>query len=48
MTRLQKSYEIASFKALPVWALAFVAGYGIELVFAFMDRIIAAFTSPSK
>lgn len=38
----------ASFKALPVWALAFVAGYGIELVFAFMDRIIAAFTSPSK
>ena len=38
----------ASFKALPVWALAFVAGYGIELVFAFMDRIIAAFTNPSK
>lgn len=38
----------ASFKALPVWVLAFVAGYGIELVFAFMDRIIAAFTSPSK
>lgn len=38
----------ASFKALPVWALAFVAGYGIELVFAFMDRIISAFTGPSK
>lgn len=29
---------------LPVWALAFVAGYGIELVFSFMDRIVAAFT----
>lgn len=38
----------APFKALPPWALAFVAGYGIELVFAFMDRIIAAFTSPAK
>ena len=37
-----------SFKALPVWVLAFVAGYGIELVFAFMDRIIGAFTNPSK
>lgn len=38
----------ASFKALPIWALAFVAGYGIELVFAFMDRLIAAFTNPPK
>jgi hypothetical protein len=33
------------FKHLPPWALAFIAGYGIELVFAFMDRIIAAFTT---
>jgi hypothetical protein len=32
-------------KQVPAWALAFVAGYGIELVFAFMDRIIAAFTN---
>lgn len=38
----------ASFKALPIWALAFIAGYAIELVFAFMDRIIAAFTTPAK
>ncbi|HEY4079293.1 MAG TPA: hypothetical protein VGM81_01240 [Burkholderiaceae bacterium] len=35
----------AQWANLPVWALAFVAGYGIELVFAFMDRIINAFTS---
>jgi len=35
-------------KALPTWALAFIAGYGIELVFAFMDRIILAFTAPTK
>lgn len=35
----------AQWANLPVWALAFVAGYGIELVFAFMDRIIGAFTT---
>jgi hypothetical protein len=33
------------FKKLPVWGLAFVAGYGIELVFALMDRILGAFTN---
>lgn len=32
-------------KNIPAWALAFIAGYGIELVFSFMDRIIAAFTT---
>lgn len=32
-------------KNIPVWALAFIAGYGIELVFAFMDRIVGAFTT---
>ncbi len=35
----------ATLKNIPVWALAFVAGYGIELVFSFMDRIIAAFAT---
>lgn len=35
----------AQWANLPIWALAFVAGYGIELVFAFMDRIIGAFTA---
>ncbi|KPF55052.1 hypothetical protein D621_09015 [beta proteobacterium AAP51] len=38
----------ASLQGLPTYALAFVAGYGIELVFAFMDRIITAFTQPTK
>lgn len=37
----------AQLKSVPTWALAFVAGYGIELVFEFMDRIIAAFTKPA-
>lgn len=32
-------------KNVPAWALAFIAGYGIELVFSFMDRIIGAFTT---
>ena len=34
-------------KNTPAWVLAFVAGYGIELVFAFLDKIIGAFTSKS-
>jgi hypothetical protein len=34
----------ATLKYLPSWALAFIAGYGIELVFSFMDRIVSAFT----
>jgi hypothetical protein len=34
-----------AFSNLPSWALAFVAGYAIELVFSAMDRIVAAFTS---
>ena len=35
-------------KNIPAWVLAFVAGYGIELVFAFMDRIIGAFTAKTS
>lgn len=37
----------AQIKSLSSWAIAFIAGYGIELVFAFMDRIISAFTERS-
>lgn len=32
----------------PVWVFAFITGYGIELVFAFMDRIIGAFTTKTN
>jgi len=35
------------FKTLSPFALAFLAGYGIELLFAAMDRLIAAFTGRS-
>lgn len=36
------------FKSLSPFALAFLAGYSIELVFAAMDRIISAFTKPPE
>jgi hypothetical protein len=32
-------------KAVPAWTLAFLAGYGSELVFALMDRIITSLTA---
>lgn len=35
----------AQLRNVPAWVLAFVAGYGIELVFAFLDRIISTFTT---
>ena len=35
----------AQLKNVPAWVLAFVAGYGIELVFAFLDRVIGAFST---
>lgn len=34
-----------SLKNVPALGLAFVAGYGIELVYVFMDRIISAFAT---
>jgi hypothetical protein len=39
--------EEASLKSLTPPALAFVVGYGVEILFAFLDRIIEAF-SPKK
>ncbi len=38
----------SSLKNVPSWALSFVAGYGIELVFSFMDRLIGAFTTKAS
>jgi hypothetical protein len=35
-------------KNIPAWALAFIAGYGIELVFSFLDRIIGAFSTKTS
>jgi hypothetical protein len=42
---LLRPEQIGLLASVPAWTLAFVAGYGTELVFAFMDRLIAAFTS---
>lgn len=41
---LLKPEQIGLLASVPTWVVAFVAGYGIELVFAFMDRIVGAFT----
>ena len=40
-----KPEQIGLLSSVPAWVMAFVAGYGIELLFAFLDRIVAAFTS---
>lgn len=40
-----KPEQIGLLSSVPAWVTAFVAGYGIELLFAFLDRIVAAFTS---
>ena len=45
---LLKPEDVTSFSSLPSWALAFVAGYSVELVFAAMDRIVGAFTTRSS
>jgi len=40
-----KPEQIGLLSSVPAWVMAFVAGYGIELVFAFLDRIVSSFTS---
>lgn len=44
-TWLLTPQQVGLSSSMPIWTLAFVAGYGTELVFAFMDRIISAFKS---
>lgn len=42
---LLKPEQIGLLNNVPAWVLAFVAGYGIELVFTFLDRLVGSFTS---
>lgn len=42
---LLKPEQIGLLNSVPAWVLAFVAGYGIELVFSFLDRLVGSFTS---
>jgi hypothetical protein len=44
---LLRPEDVTALSSLPAWALAFVAGYSIELVFSVMDRIVGAFTTRS-
>lgn len=43
----KEAAELKVFTTLSPFAIAFLAGYGIELLFSAMDRLIAAFTSAS-
>lgn len=42
---LFKPEQIGLLASVPTWVMAFVAGYGIEIVFAFMDRLVSAFAN---
>jgi hypothetical protein len=42
---LIKPEQIGLLSSVPTWVMAFVAGYGIEIVFAFMDRLVGAFAN---
>lgn len=44
---LLKPEQVGLLSSVPAWVLAFVAGYGIELVFTFLDRVVGSFTSKS-
>lgn len=45
---IQPDQEASVVANLPPLALAFVAGYGSDLLFAVLDRIVQAFTSPQS
>ena len=40
-----KPGDVGLLSSAPAWVLAFVAGYSVELVFSFMDRIVTAFST---
>jgi uncharacterized membrane protein YeaQ/YmgE (transglycosylase-associated protein family) len=42
---LSKPEQVGLLSNVPAWVLAFVAGYGIELLFAFLDRVVASFSA---
>ena len=42
---LLKPGDVGLLSSAPAWVLAFVAGYSVELVFSFMDRIVTAFST---
>ncbi len=39
---LLKPEQVGLLSSVPAWVLAFVAGYGIELLFAFLDRMVGS------
>ncbi|MFY9514015.1 MAG: hypothetical protein WAQ05_23885 [Rubrivivax sp.] len=45
---LLKPEQVGLLNSVPAWVLAFVAGYAIELVFTFLDRLVSGFTSKAQ
>jgi hypothetical protein len=41
-----KPEDVSGFKALSPFALAFIAGYSVDLLFTFLDKIVNAFSAP--
>jgi hypothetical protein len=41
-----KPEDVSGFKSLSPFALAFVAGYSVDLLFTFLDKIVNAFSTP--
>lgn len=42
---LLKPEQVGLLSSVPAWVLAFVAGYGIELLFSFLDRVVGSFSA---
>jgi hypothetical protein len=41
-----KPQDVSGFNAISPFALAFVAGYSVDLLFTFLDKIVNAFSAP--
>jgi hypothetical protein len=43
-----KPEDVSGFKAVSPFALAFVAGYSVDLLFTFLDKVVNAFSAPQE
>jgi hypothetical protein len=41
-----KTQNVSGFNAISPFALPFVAGYSVDLLFTFLDKIVNAFSAP--
>ena len=43
-----KPEDVSGLKAVSPFALAFVAGYSVDLLFTFLDKVVNAFSAPQE